>query len=229
MRVCNKGQWTIDGCLLFNINCQHMRDRLLAIEPQPGCDRLLYRISIINIYALKCQPSIVNCQLSICLLSTVNCQSVCCQLSIINYQLSTIDYQSIASGDARTTTLNSQLSTFNFQLSTLKIMSESNLSPTKLLPPDENLEKLLWLFGFRIDPEIEEPNLYTLIAYGDRELPLVAGGQLVFFTRPELAINALELCGINVSELGTPPTEIDAICDLAETLYLLDAEDVDES
>ncbi|NJK77450.1 MAG: hypothetical protein HC849_15615 [Oscillatoriales cyanobacterium RU_3_3] len=108
-------------------------------------------------------------------------------------------------------------------------MSESNLSPTKLLPANENIEKLLWLFGFRIDPGTEEPNLYTLIAYGERELPLVVGGQLVFFTRPELAINALQLCGIDVSELGTPPSEIDAICDVAETLYLLDAEDVDES
>ncbi|MEG3896548.1 MULTISPECIES: hypothetical protein [unclassified Microcoleus] len=59
--------------------------------------------------------------------------------------------------------------------------------------------------------------------------PLVAGGQLVFFTRPELAINALQLCDIDVSKLGKPPTQIDAICDIAETLYLLDAEDIDES
>ena len=108
-------------------------------------------------------------------------------------------------------------------------MSESNLFPTKLLTATENTEKLLWLFGFRIDPDTEEPNLYTLIACGEQELPLVAGGQLVFFTRPELAINALQLCGIDVSELETPPKEIDAICDLAETLYLLDAENVDES
>jgi hypothetical protein len=88
---------------------------------------------------------------------------------------------------------------------------------------------LLWLFGFRIDPDTEIPNLYTLIVYGEQEPPLVAGGQLVFFTRPELAINALQLCNIDVSKQGKPPTQIDAICDIAETLYLLDAEDIDES
>ncbi|MEG4802649.1 hypothetical protein QUB63_12880 [Microcoleus sp. ARI1-B5] len=109
-------------------------------------------------------------------------------------------------------------------------MSEAKLFATKLQTANPNQEKLLWLFGFRIDPETEVPNLYTLIVYGEQEPPLVAGGQLVFFTRPELAINALQLCEIDVSELEKPPTQIDAICDIAETLYLLDAEDdIDES
>ncbi|MGL5065265.1 MAG: hypothetical protein ACRC62_35290 [Microcoleus sp.] len=54
--------------------------------------------------------------------STVNCQIATAdkgrlrQINFINYQLSTIDYQSIASGDARTTNLKSQLSTINSQL-----------------------------------------------------------------------------------------------------------------
>ena len=108
-------------------------------------------------------------------------------------------------------------------------MSEPKSFPTTLQTANPNTEKLLWLFGFRIDPSTEIPNLYTLIVYGEQEPPLVAGGQLVFFTRPELAINALQLCNIDVSELGKPPTQIDAICDIAETLYLLDAEDFDES
>ena len=108
-------------------------------------------------------------------------------------------------------------------------MSESKLSATKLQTANPEREKLLWLFGFRLDPETEVPNLYTLIVYGEQEPPLVAGGQLVFFTRPQLAINALQLCDIDVSELGRPPTQIDVICDIAETLYLLDAEDIDES
>lgn len=108
-------------------------------------------------------------------------------------------------------------------------MSEPNFFATKLQTENQNQEKLLWLFGFRIDPDTEIPNLYTLIVYGEQEPPLVAGGQLVFFTRPELALNALQLCDIDVSELGRPPTQIDAICDIAETLYLLDAEDIDES
>ena len=108
-------------------------------------------------------------------------------------------------------------------------MSQSKLFATKVQTANPNQEKLLRLLGFRIDPETEVPNLYTLIVYGEPEPPLVAGGQLVFFTRPQLAINALKLCNIEVRELGKPPTQIDAICDIAETLYLLDAEDIDES
>ena len=108
-------------------------------------------------------------------------------------------------------------------------MSEQKKFPTTLQTANLNTEKLLWLFGFRIDPDTEIPNLYTLIVYGEQEPPLVAGGQLVFFTRPELAINALQLCNIDVKKQGKPPTQIDAICDIAETLYLLDAEDIDES
>lgn len=108
-------------------------------------------------------------------------------------------------------------------------MSQSKLFATKLQTANPNQEKLLRLLGFRIDPDTEVPNLYTLIVYGEEEPPLVAGGQLVFFTRPQLAIDALKLCDIDVRELGRPPTQIDAICDIAETLYLLDAEDIDES
>lgn len=108
-------------------------------------------------------------------------------------------------------------------------MSEPKNFATTLQTANPNPEKLLWLFGFRIDPDTEVPNLYTLIVYGEQEPPLVAGGQLVFFSRPELAINALQLCDIDVSELEKLPTQIDAICDIAETLYLLDAEDFDES
>ena len=64
-------------------------------------------------------------------------------------------------------------------------MSEPKKFPTTLQTANLNTEKLLWLFGFRIDPDTEIPNLYTLIVYGEQEPPLVAGGQLVFFTRPE--------------------------------------------
>ncbi|MGL5064292.1 MAG: hypothetical protein ACRC62_30260 [Microcoleus sp.] len=41
--------------------------------------------------------------------------------------MSTINYQSIASGDARTTTINYQLSTINYQLSTDFIWIITNL------------------------------------------------------------------------------------------------------
>ena len=46
-------------------------------------------------------------------------------------------------------------------------MLEHNFFAKTLPPASPNQEKLLWLFGFRIDPETEAPNLYTLIAYGE--------------------------------------------------------------
>ena len=50
-------------------------------------------------------------------------------------------------------------------------MSEPKKFPTTLQTANLNTEKLLWLFGFRIDPDTEVPNLYTLIVYGEQEQP----------------------------------------------------------
>ena len=48
-------------------------------------------------------------------------------------------------------------------------MSEQKKFPTTLQTANLNTEKLLWLFGFRIDPDTEVPNLYTLIVCGEQE------------------------------------------------------------
>ena len=87
----------------------------------------------------------------------------------------------------------------------------------------------LWLIGFRINPEREDPEIYTLIAHRDKDRPLVVDNQIVFFTRPELAIKALELADPNIKKLGPPPKDVDLVCDLAETLYLIDSKDIDPS
>ena len=87
----------------------------------------------------------------------------------------------------------------------------------------------LWLFGFRIDPDRESPDVYTLILHGDKDRPLVADGQIVFFSRLELASSALNLGGIDIEQLGSVPKDVDLLCDLAKTLYLINSENIDPS
>ena len=59
-------------------------------------------------------------------------------------------------------------------------MSEQKKFPTTLQTANLNTEKLLWLFGFRIDPDTEIPNLYTLIVYGEQE-PLSSPAVNLYF------------------------------------------------
>ncbi len=92
-------------------------------------------------------------------------------------------------------------------------------------PPEEDL----YLVGFRIDPIAEGPQFYTLFAFGgENERPITTvGDRIVFFTRPELAQKALEIGDPTMQALGTPPEDLDMICDLAQTMYLVNAEDSD--
>lgn len=111
-------------------------------------------------------------------------------------------------------------------------MSEQNVSTIALPESSENSienPETLYLFGFRIDPDKEDPEIYTLFIYGEQERPLVADGYIVFFSRPELALSALKLCEIDTSQLGMPPAEVALVCDIAETLHLIRYKDIDES
>jgi hypothetical protein len=111
-------------------------------------------------------------------------------------------------------------------------MSEQNVSTIALPESTEKPIKIsekLYLFGFRIDPDREEPEIYTLFIYGEQERPLVADGNIVFFSRPDLILSALKLCEIDTSQLGIPPTEVSLVCDIAETLHLISYKDIDDS
>jgi len=101
-------------------------------------------------------------------------------------------------------------------MSKLPILGTSKQHPEELV-----------LVGLRLDPEHDGPQLYTLLAVGgDNERPLTSDGRLLFFTRPELAGNALAL-DADLSRLGGAPDEMETFCDVAETLHLVNAQDVD--
>jgi hypothetical protein len=86
---------------------------------------------------------------------------------------------------------------------------------------------LPWLIGFYLDPDAKEPNIYTLFVTEDS--PLAFEGYVVFFSESELAVRALELCGIDIENFDSLPKESDLDCDVARSLYLVSSEDIDSS
>jgi len=86
----------------------------------------------------------------------------------------------------------------------------------------------LALIALRVTPYHEGAQLYTLLAVGgNNERPLTSEGGIVFFRQPELAAVAL-LLDATMSGLGPAPSTVESICDVAESLYIVNSQDADE-
>ena len=93
-------------------------------------------------------------------------------------------------------------------------------------PSSDHREELA-MAGFRVDPSHEGPQFYTLLAVGgDNERPLVADGRIVFFVRLTQVHKALAM-DPSMAVLGHPPREVETMCDVAQTLYLVNSQDED--
>ena len=85
----------------------------------------------------------------------------------------------------------------------------------------------LAMAGFRLDPTHEGPQFYTLLAVGgDNERPLTADGRIIFFLRPTLVHKALAM-DQSLAVLGNPPRDVETMCDVAQTFYLVNSQDED--
>ena len=85
----------------------------------------------------------------------------------------------------------------------------------------------LAMAGFRLDPSHVGPQFYTLLAVGGgNERPLVADGRIIFFARATLVHKALAM-DASMAVLGNPPREMETMCDVAQTLYLVNSQDAD--
>ena len=77
--------------------------------------------------------------------------------------------------------------------------------------------------GFRVDATHVGPQFYTLLAVGgENERPLTADGRIIFFARTTLAHKALAM-DTTMAVLGNPPRDVETICDVAQTLYLVNS------
>jgi len=85
----------------------------------------------------------------------------------------------------------------------------------------------LALIGLRLTPYYEGPQFYTVLAVGgENERPLTAENSIVFFRRPEQVDIALHLDD-SLSQLQPAPRQVDSICDVAQSLYLVNSQDAD--
>ena len=93
--------------------------------------------------------------------------------------------------------------------------------------PQSDRHEELAMAGFRVDATHEGPQFYTLLAVGgDNERPLTVDGRIIFFLRPTLVHKALAM-DKSMAVLGNPPRDVETICDVAQTLYLVNSQNED--
>ena len=100
-------------------------------------------------------------------------------------------------------------------------------SPLVTFPP-KALSKELYLIGFRMDPDAEGPQFYTLIgSEGENERPITKGDRVLFFRKPGDALKALTASDNGFSDVRPVPTELELLCDISEALYVANQEKED--
>ncbi len=92
-----------------------------------------------------------------------------------------------------------------------------------------NNQQKPWLIGFSINPDTVSPELYTLFFPGEVDKPLLSENYLIFFNTPELATKAFALSDNAKQNFELPSSEVDLVCDIAQSLYLISEADVDSS
>jgi hypothetical protein len=94
--------------------------------------------------------------------------------------------------------------------------------------PPKPPRRELYLIGFRMDPDVEGPQFYTLIgAEGESERPITRGGRVLFFRKPADALKALSASDNGFREIRPAPTELELLCDISGALYVANAESED--
>ncbi|MBE9114757.1 hypothetical protein IQ249_02490 [Lusitaniella coriacea LEGE 07157] len=85
----------------------------------------------------------------------------------------------------------------------------------------------MYLIGFRINPENEEPEAYTILLFGETNRPILINDYIVFFSKPEFARFAVESSEPSLMEYLSVPKDVELVVDIAQTLYLINSEDID--
>jgi hypothetical protein len=108
-------------------------------------------------------------------------------------------------------------------------MARYNLSVSDFVPfPPPPPTEALYLVGFRLDPDSEGPQFYTLfVLESENDRPLIANGRVIFFFDTARAADGLKLADNDMSRFGPAPREIEVLCDVAEALHIANAQDSD--
>jgi hypothetical protein len=87
----------------------------------------------------------------------------------------------------------------------------------------------LHLIGFRVDPNLPEPDFYVLTTGLNGDVPLLYEGQIILFQQPGAAPAALRQAFQGQAAQRQVPTDLAMVVDLAQVFYLLTSESRDES
>ncbi len=95
-------------------------------------------------------------------------------------------------------------------------------------PPPEPIEAV-YLVGFRLDPGAEGPQFYTLfVLESENDRPLAREGRILFFTDRRRAAAAVGLADNDFARFHAIPDELEILCDVAQALYIANAESEDK-
>lgn len=95
-------------------------------------------------------------------------------------------------------------------------------------PPREPTEGL-YLVGFRLDPAVEGPQIYALfVLESENDRPAARDHRILFFSDPRRAPDALKLADNDFARFPVIPTELEILCDVAQALYIANAQNEDK-
>ena len=90
------------------------------------------------------------------------------------------------------------------------------------------MSRELYLIGFRLDPESEGPQFYTIIgSEGESERPITRKERILFFRQPADAQRALAISDNGLSDIHPAPSELELLCDVSHALYVANQQDED--
>lgn len=86
----------------------------------------------------------------------------------------------------------------------------------------------LYLIAFRLNTNDDIVIIYTLMVFGDEDIPMIVDNKLLFFNEPGLCSSVIELASDKIKQLGPPPENIALIYDIPRMLEIVSLEDHDE-
>jgi hypothetical protein len=95
-----------------------------------------------------------------------------------------------------------------------------------------NKEQYIYLVGFIIASDSDEPNLYALyVCHDESDRPIGLEGEILIFQNPELAASVLmKSDDIDKDKfINEIYQEVSMVCDINSVLYLIEYEDIDTS